>query len=167
MDIAKLSFKYDPAADRLRIKTSGKDGRATLLLTRRLAIQWLKALAQWLETGADPVLGVEIAHGRALSRLERAMADAPREPEGKTSGDPLLVSTIKCVQSARSIRIGFYAGHGKPAAEGEFARVAGHGLLDRLIRVITRAGWGDALPIPEWTRSANEEKRPPSKATLH
>ena len=168
LEITKFAFKYDPAADRLRIAVIGKDGRCTLLLTRRLAIRWLKALAQWLESGADPALGLEIAHGRALSRLARAAGASPGEPEGKAAGEPVLVSSIKSVQSRQSINIAFYAGNDEAAAEGAFGRVAGHGLLDRLARAMDRAGWSDPVPIPEWCRSASLEKQPMrGKATLH
>lgn len=171
LEIGKLAFAYDPAEDRLRLDVTGETGRCSLLLTRRLGIRWLKALTRWLEAGGEPPQILAAVHVRALSRLARGVSGAPRGAAANAEQEmekPIRLSRIEFAERKQSIKVVLYTGRDLPVAAGTFGRPVVHGLVQRLVRKMEQAGWGDALPVPKWCRAGGEAEPPPRrKATLH
>lgn len=161
-DIRCLSFRFDPAEDRLVFVCRSKQVVRPLLITRRLVFLLLGRLCELaaqqntLARQADPGWRDDVlsmTHARSVAKVDEAQQDAvaqaadePPLPVMKA----VLLTRIDLQPDARRCGLVFFAGGDAPLCRVRFTQTQLHWFVSRLHKYCRKAEWGNPVPEPTW-----------------
>jgi hypothetical protein len=167
--VTKVTQRYDPQQDRIRLSLQNAAGDVLVLwLTQRLANQLAPALANWLEDSLKGSAGAESA--TTLHVWEQSAAQARLKPgrpvDPATATAEALPSTIELARGPKGYAMTFKWGRAG-AARLTMNATELRQWLGILHRLFDTARWSKHA-WPKWLSAAAAEGKPPaSRRLLH
>lgn len=158
LQVASISVRFDAVRDRLVLIARGGEGELALQLTRRLSFVLISGLGKLIQqTQADPRVVaapavqselLSMKHANALSDIRQAQADKPAPPVPSSLPSRLLTQIdIAANPKGRTLTMRDSAG---PVAAFSLDDRQLHWFVGRLVHHAKAAGWGNAIPVPQW-----------------
>lgn len=177
MGFQTLTVKYDSIQDRIVVIVRVPGADYALLLTRRFTCGLLAMLARQVQqTQGDTRLEkaglqdelLSMKHVRAVSQVRSAQADASPPPPLPERLPSRLPTRVDVTHEADEVALlTFFAGD-EVLGRLVFRPRELHWFLERLVAHAGAAGWGDAIPVPEWlaqgTNEVTASSAPPTMA---
>ena len=164
MKIASVTVQHDPAQDRIALVARDSRVEQVLLLTRRLTFSLLAALGKLIaQSQGDSRLAqvglqgelLSMKHAHALSQIRQSQAGQPSPKAALQRLPSRLLTKIDINSDANGYLLSFSDPDGQIASLGLDARQL-HWFVSRLASNSQAAGWGQAIPAPDWLTGAAE-----------
>jgi len=165
MKIQAITVQHDAQQDRIALVSRHADAQQVLLLTRRLAFSLLTALGKIITQSQgihrlqqSPLQDewLSMKHAQALSQVRQLQAGQAKSmaPAQRLPSRLLTQIDLETRSDSHTLRFSDTAGF---IAELSLDARQLHWFVGRLATHCQAAGWGQAVPVPDWL-SAPPEK---------
>lgn len=166
--IHRLTTRYVPAEDRLRLCGEDREGHGRLLwMTHRLIDKLLPVLFDQIDAGAPSPDAPDPVKTNML-HVRQSLATASLKPSAEVAGPAeetgWVVRSVDVGRHDGGVRLRFKGDEGREASI-EFSDVALHQWLGIVFSHYRKAGWAIA-PWPTWFVDAEAPRRP-ENAVVH
>lgn len=167
-DIHSLSFRFDPAEDRIVFICRSKQAAQSLLLTRRLAFRLLGRLCEIVagqnsvakQAGSDwrdDVLSM--THVRSVARVDQDQQEIAAEATDQVPLPviaTLLLTRIDLQLDGPRCCLLFFSQTDAAVCRIQFSQVQLHWFVSRLHKFCHKADWGCPMPEPTWLQDGRQ-----------
>jgi hypothetical protein len=171
MELRRLTTRYDPKEDRLKLVGEVKPGQTIVLwFTQRMMNSLVTALAKHLEKTSDPLKNTDAVQSNLKQTFaqQRAHADLPKQAPVKAmdSLESWLVQTVDIKSKPSGIRLRFRGETEEQQTQVELAQVPLRQWLNIVHGQYRKAGWSTSV-WPVWIEESRAVEPNARTMVLH